>query len=86
VPIDLRDEDGGGVRRFARLGDGAFATSRSAGADGRTRHVSVAAPLCLWADALTKVVAVDGNVAGPLLERFGARAWRHAPDASAQER
>jgi len=87
VPIVLRDEDGGGVRLFARLADGAFCTScRStepgrplAGVSGRrgATHVSVAAPLCLWADALTKVVGLSGDAEHPLLARHGARSWVH---------
>ena len=40
-------------------------------------HVSVAAPLCLWADALTKIVAASGDTAHPLLARFEASAWLH---------
>ena len=40
-------------------------------------QVSVAAPLALWADALTKVVAASGNVQHPLLARLGASAWLH---------
>ena len=40
-------------------------------------HVSVAAPLCLWADALTKIVAASGDTAHPLLARFEACAWLH---------
>ena len=70
VPVDVRDETGGGVRRFGTLGEGAFATSRL----GR-RQVSVAAEACLWADALTKVVAASGDASHPLLRRYGARAW-----------
>jgi FAD:protein FMN transferase len=81
VPIDLRDEGGGGVRRFAELADGAFATSRLALGAGRGSarpgHASVAAPECLWADALTKIVIASGDAAHPLLARFGARAWCH---------
>jgi thiamine biosynthesis lipoprotein len=87
VPIALRDEDGGGVRPFARLAEGAFCTSHcvaqggcrfaGAGPDRPARHVSVAAPLCLWADALTKVVALSGDPAHPLLARHGATAWLH---------
>ena len=73
VPIDLRDEASGGVRRFAQLEDGAFATSRFAAAG----HASVAAPECLWADALTKIVVLSGDAGHPLLARFGARAWLH---------
>jgi thiamine biosynthesis lipoprotein len=87
VPVMLRDEAGGGTRPFARLRDGAFATShygshsrsRLAGrADrGAARHVSVAAPLCMWADALTKVVALTGDTSHRLLARHGAQAWSH---------
>ena len=89
LPVQLRDEQGGGVRAFATLTDGAFATSwfgrdsRSAasrlGHDRATlsAHASVAAPLCLWADALTKVVAVSGDARHPLLARYDARAWLH---------
>ena len=40
-------------------------------------HVSVAAPRALWADALTKVVALSGDADHPLLARLGARAWLH---------
>ncbi|HEX6706686.1 MAG TPA: FAD:protein FMN transferase [Albitalea sp.] len=71
VPVNLRDEDGGGVRPFATLGDGALATSRL------QAHVSVAAPCCRWADALTKVVALSRDPHHPLLARYGARAWLH---------
>ena len=99
VPVQLRDESTGGVRAFATLHDGAFATSRfgpgsrstlAAGARARAdahafthahAHASVAAPLCLWADALTKVVALGGDTAHPalarLLGRYGAQAWLH---------
>jgi len=78
VPIDLRDEIEGGVRRFATIEDGAFATSRRDAAPGALRHASVAAPRCLWADALTKVVVHTADPRHPLLARFGARAWLHA--------
>ena len=88
VPVVLRDEVGGGVRTFAWLRDGAFATSRygpgsrcqlAGGAPGAPahRHVSVAAPLALWADALTKLVALRGDVGDPLLARHDAQAWLH---------
>ena len=88
LPLQLRDETSGGTRAFASLRDGAFATSHfdhhsrsqlSAGAeeDRHPAHVSVAAPLCLWADALTKVVAVSGDTSHPLLTRFDAQAWLH---------
>ena len=81
LPIDLRDEASGGVRRFAMLDDGAFATSRLSlaanGDDAGPRHASVAAPECLWADALTKVVIASGDATHPLLARYEARAWLH---------
>lgn len=84
LPVWLRDEVNGGAREFARLTEGAFATSylgissdcRAVLPCGETRpvhaHVSVAAPLCVWADALTKVVAISGNSAEPLLVPWGA--------------
>ncbi len=78
LPIDLRDETEGGVRRFATLAEGAFATSSIADGCGGVHHASVAAPRCVWADALTKIVAARGDAANPLLARFGARAWLHA--------
>jgi FAD:protein FMN transferase len=79
LPIDLRDETRGGVRRFALLGDGAFATSRVAPGAGAARpgHASVAAAECLWADALTKIVIASGDADHPLLRRYAARAWCH---------
>jgi thiamine biosynthesis lipoprotein len=102
APVQLRDEASGGVRMFARLRDGAFATShfgratrsrlssasaatgpraqafpaRSEVADADV-HASVAAPLCLWADALTKVVALSRDPAHPVLGRYDAQAWLH---------
>jgi thiamine biosynthesis lipoprotein len=88
VPVRLRDEMQGGVRAFASLSDGAFATSdfapgsraQAAGGPGAApvhAHASVAAPLCLWADALTKLVALSGNAQHPVLDRYGACAWLH---------
>lgn len=85
VPLMLRDEHDGGVRQFAWLSDGAFATShfdavsrsRAAAPNAVYAHTSVAAPLCLWADALTKIVAISANATHPLLERYDARAWLH---------
>lgn len=84
LPVTLRDEQAGGVRPFGQLSHGALATSRFA-PDSRSRHagagvqahVSVAAPLCLWADALTKVVAAHGRIDHPLLAQHGAQAWLH---------
>jgi thiamine biosynthesis lipoprotein len=39
--------------------------------------VSVAAPRCVFADALTKVVALSGNIHHPALQSFHATAWVH---------
>ena len=85
LEVVLRDETLGGVRPFGALRDGAFATSHfgresrsCAAAVGPVKaHVSVAASRCLWADSLTKVVAITGNASHPLLERHGAQAWLH---------
>jgi len=81
--LQLRDEAQGGVRDFGRLRDAAFATShfapgsRSAllGGDGGARHLSVQAPTALWADALTKAMALGGD--DELLREFDARVWWH---------
>ena len=72
VALRLRDELGGGVREFGHLENGSFATSRLG-----AQHVSVAAPRCVWADALTKVVAASGDTDHPVLTRFQAQAWHH---------
>nr|WP_276595305.1 FAD:protein FMN transferase [Roseateles albus] len=84
VALKLRQEQGGGVCDFGQLADGAFATSHFSDSSrsrlsggGVTRHVSVAAPRCIWADALTKIVAASGDTAHPLLARLGASAWLH---------
>jgi FAD:protein FMN transferase len=87
VELKLRDEQRGGVVDFGRLHGAAFATScfdgnarsrLSSRARARDRlHVSVAAPRCLLADALTKVVAASGDIEHPMLSRARARAWLH---------
>ena len=86
LPVQLRDEVAGGARPWLALREGALATSwfgpdarsRLAGADpAATRHVSVVSPLCMWSDALTKVVALAGRTDLPLLARLGATAWLH---------
>lgn len=55
--------------------------SRSPFIDGRTNRriefdgsVSVLAPSCMWADALTKIIAIDCQRGASLLKRFDARA------------
>ena len=93
LPLHLRNEQRGGVITIGSLAEGAFATSHygsgsrsrlhAPAAPGAPRaalascHVSVAAPRGLWADALTKVVALSGDADHPLLARLGARAWLH---------
>ena len=39
------------------------------------RTITVAAPRCVLADALTKIVALSGDASHPLLCRVGGRAW-----------
>jgi thiamine biosynthesis lipoprotein len=41
--------------------------------------VSVRAPLCMWADALTKVIAASGDIQNPSLAYFSADAFIIAP-------
>ncbi|MBX3704528.1 MAG: FAD:protein FMN transferase [Steroidobacteraceae bacterium] len=87
VPVMLRDEAHGGVRPFATVADAALASShfgpqsrsRAWGLDRGARAccVSVAAPRCVWADALTKVVAVGGDARHRALGACGAHAWLH---------
>jgi thiamine biosynthesis lipoprotein len=48
------------------------------------RFVSVVAPRCAVADALTKVVLAQGAVAAPILAGFGATAYLYAPGAGWQ--
>jgi thiamine biosynthesis lipoprotein len=43
----------------------------------------VAAPRCLWADALTKVVALTGRADHPALAARGATAWLHGGEGPA---
>ena len=89
LPLRLRDEHSGGVRPIGSLSDGAFASSHL-GPGCRSQawspvalparpdtQVSVAAPCCLWADALTKIVVLTRDARHPLLARLGARAWLH---------
>lgn len=88
LPLSLRDEASGGSRPFAMLSLGAFATSHYgpgsrcalAGSSLTRRHVSVAAPSCIWADALTKIAALTGPESGvcrALMDDAGATAWWH---------
>ena len=43
------------------------------------RFACVAAPECVWADGLTKVVLAQGPRAAPVLAAFGARAYAMGP-------
>ncbi|MGC4062455.1 MAG: FAD:protein FMN transferase [Aquabacterium sp.] len=90
LPIALRDEVDGGVRPWLQLSDGAMATSwfgegarDSLHGQRKAVHVSVAAPRCVWADALTKVVAQTGDAdeawLRQLAARYEARIWVHGP-------
>lgn len=85
VPVLLRDEDRGGARPWLLLRAGAVATSdfratpgRLSGGPVQARHVSVAAPRCLDADALTKIVGLTGDADHPAVRERGGRAWIHA--------
>ncbi len=86
--VGLAAEREGGAHSWLQLCDGAIATSDfTPGARSelagtlRAAHVSVAAPECVWADALTKVLAQLGTAAHPLaqtlLQAHGAQAWVH---------
>ena len=88
VALQLRNEASGGVVELGSLRDGSFATSHfapgsrsalhgAAGDGSAVRHVSVAAPRCIWADALTKIVAATGQPQHPLVARLGAQTWLH---------
>jgi thiamine biosynthesis lipoprotein len=84
LPISLRDELDGGFHPWMILRDGALATSwfgpgarSKLSGDAYARHVSVAAPRCLYSDALTKVVALSGHIDAKVLARHGATAWVH---------
>ncbi len=68
------------TRPLVAIAEGALATSLLPRADDAApAHVSVAAPSCMLADALTKVVAfADAAVCKNLLNKHSATAWRHA--------
>lgn len=67
--------DGGAVTHF----DGRRVTELAGSASGATRFVSVVAPCCALADALTKVVLTLGRDAAKVLAAFGASAYLYAP-------
>jgi thiamine biosynthesis lipoprotein len=78
-PIHIRHRaDASKATPLLALKDGAFATSVLPLSDGGSIHVSVAAPRCLWADALTKVVAyAPPALSQQLLARYDARPFIH---------
>lgn len=80
LPIHIRSpDDPARTLPLTGLREGALATSVLPLAEGRRAHISVAAPECLWADALTKVVAYASPAhCQALLARYHARAWQHA--------
>ena len=62
----------------AGAGSGSGSGSGPGKCSGSTpAYASVAAPLCLWADALTKLVALSLDARHPLLRRYDAVAWLH---------
>ena len=66
----------GGAGACSGSGSGSH-SSPGPGPGSTPAHVSVAAPLCLWADALTKLVARSRDAQHPLLRRYDAVAWLH---------
>ena len=93
VPVYLRDEVCGGVQPWADVCDGALATSdfgdqarAMLSGQRHATHLSVAAPLCVWADALTKVMAMLGRADHPMAEQLlvhhRAQVWFHRAPAS----
>lgn len=81
LPVHVRDpEDAANISPLIELRDGAIATSvfeRARYPAAHYRRVSIAAPECRWADALTKVVALAPEIGARLLPRYHARAWTH---------
>ncbi len=89
--VALRTNAAAGTLPVVQIADAALASSSSTPdpwrapglhLDGRTRaaapagrFVSVAAPVCMDADALTKVVMIRGAAAAPVLRRFAAAAF-----------
>lgn len=88
LPIALRHEADGGVQPWAELQDGAVATSdfrpgarSSLSGPLRQAHLSVIAPRCAWADALTKILAqqtsLDSAEVQSLLRHYQAQVCVH---------
>lgn len=64
-------------RRTNQAQHGSHIDARRGRHVGLPQFVSVAAPLCIDADALTKVVMTQGTCSAPVLEHYGARALVH---------
>jgi thiamine biosynthesis lipoprotein len=62
-------------RRIGPDSISALVDGRSGAAIDNALSVSVSAPTCMLADALTKIVMATGDAAHPLLARFGAQAF-----------
>lgn len=79
LPIHIRHrKDPAQSAPLIALRDGACATSVLPLSCGGSAHISIAAPQCLWADALTKVVAyASPSVSAALLARYDARSFQH---------
>lgn len=79
LPVHVRDPENSALTLpLAELHEGSIATSRFNPAQYPAtlfRQVSVAAPQCRWADALTKVMALAPDLGRALLPRYHARAW-----------
>ena len=79
IPIHARvHKEPARIRPLAKLRDGAIATSAFDPESyplAQCRQVSVAAPQCRWADALTKIVGIAPEIGMRLLPRYDAHAW-----------
>lgn len=65
-------------------GDGAHLHGVTRADSGERAHVTVVAPDCMTADALTKVVLADFAIAQRLLPQYSAVAYFHHPDTGWQ--
>ena len=67
---------------YFRVGGGALVDPRTRRVRRYGASVTVVAPTCMVADALTKIVALDPARAPTILRRFGAEAFRLDADAA----
>jgi FAD:protein FMN transferase len=65
------------ARRHADLTAGSLVDPRTGRKVDEDISVTVAASSCVLADALTKIVAIDPQMAGHCLRLYHASAWRH---------